>query len=403
MANTFAYKVRDSKGNLLKGQIDGDGVTMVATKLRQMGYVVIELKEKSLAQKEINLPFSNRVKSKDLTIFSRQFATMINAGLSLTRCLNILAEQTESKALKKVIASVLEDVERGKALSDAMAKHTSTFPPIFINLVRAGETGGVLDVVLMRVADHFEKEASIKSKIKSAMAYPAAMFTFSMAITFVLITFIVPLFVAMFEDMGGNLPLPTKVLLTLSNFIRSSWFIIIPVIIAAIYLLRVYSKTEKGRENIDNLKLHLPIAGVLVRKMSISRFTRTFGTLLSSGVPILVALDIVAESAGNAIVSAAVKRTRISIKEGETIAKPLAEDKVFPPMVVQMIAIGEETGALDSMLSKIADFYDEEVSNMVDALTSIIEPLMIIVMGLIIGGIIVALYMPMFQIITLIK
>ncbi|MBS3908303.1 MAG: type II secretion system F family protein [Actinobacteria bacterium] len=403
MANTFAYKVRDSKGNLLKGQIDGDGVTMVATKLRQMGYVVIELKEKGLAQKEINLPFSNRVKPKDLTIFSRQFATMINAGLSLTRCLNILAEQTESKALKKVIASVLEDVERGKALSDAMAKHTSAFPPIFINLVRAGETGGVLDEVLLRVADHFEKEASIKSKIKSAMAYPAAMFTFSMVITFVLITFIVPLFVAMFEDMGGNLPLPTKVLLTLSNFIRSSWFILIPAVIAAIYFLRVYSKTEKGRENIDNLKLRLPIAGVLVRKMSISRFTRTFGTLLSSGVPILVALDIVAESSGNAIVSAAVKRTRVSIKEGETIAKPLAADKVFPPMVVQMIAIGEETGALDSMLSKIADFYDEEVSNMVDALTSIIEPLMIIVMGLIIGGIIVALYMPMFQIITLIK
>ena len=403
MASTFAYKVKDSKGNLLKGQIEGDGVTMVATKLRQMGYVVIELKEKSLAQKEINLPLSNRVKSKDLTIFSRQFATMINAGLSLTRCLNILAEQTESKALKKVIASVLEDVERGKALSDAMAKHPTAFPSIFINLVRAGETGGVLDVVLMRVADHFEKEASIKSKIKSAMAYPSAMFTFSMAITFVLITFIVPLFVAMFENMGGNLPLPTKVLLTLSNFIRSSWFIIIPAVVAAIYFLRVYSKTEKGRENIDNLKLHLPVAGVLVRKMSISRFTRTFGTLLSSGVPILVALDIVAESSGNAIVSAAVKRTRISIKEGETIAKPLAADNVFPPMVVQMIAIGEETGALDSMLSKIADFYDEEVSNMVDALTSIIEPLMIIIMGLIIGGIIVALYMPMFQIITLIK
>lgn len=403
MASTFVYRVRDSRGNLLKGQIEGDGVTMVSTKLRQMGYVVIELKEKSLAQKEINLPFSNRVKGKDLTIFSRQFATMINAGLSLTRCLNILAEQTESKALKKVIASLLEDVERGKALSDAMAKHTSTFPPIFINLVRAGETGGVLDEVLLRVADHFEKEATIKSKIKAAMAYPSAMFGFSMSITFVLITFIVPIFVAMFENMGGNLPLPTKVLLTLSNFIRSSWFIMVPATIGAIYLLKVYSKTEKGRENIDNLKLHLPVAGILVRKMAISRFTRTFGTLLSSGVPILVALDIVAESSGNAIVSAAVKRTRVSIKEGETIAKPLAADKVFPPMVVQMIAIGEETGALDGMLSKIADFYDEEVSNMVDALTSIIEPLMIIVMGLIIGGIIVSLYMPMFQIISLIK
>jgi type IV pilus assembly protein PilC len=403
MSNTFAYKVKDSKGNLIKGQIDGDGLTMVANKLRQMGYVVIELKEKSLAQKEINLPFSNRVKARDLTIFSRQFATMINAGLSLTRCLNILAEQTESKPLKKIIRELLEDVERGKALSDAMVKHTSTFPPIFINMVRAGETGGVLDEVLLRIADHFEKEALIKSKIKSAMAYPMAMFSFSMLITFVLITFIVPLFVKMFDDMGGNLPLPTKVLLMLSNGIRASWFILIPASIGFIYLIRVYSKTEKGRENIDNLKLHLPIVGMLVRKMSISRFSRTFSTLLSSGVPILVALDIVADSAGNSIVAAAVRKTRASIKEGETIAKPLTGDKVFPPMVVQMIAVGEETGALDGMLSKIADFYDEEVSSMVDALTSIIEPLMIIVMGIIIGGIIVSLYMPMFQIITLIK
>jgi len=403
MSNTFVYKVRDNKGNLINGQIDGDGVTMVANKLRQMGYIVIELKEKSLGQKEITLPFSNKVKPKDLTIFSRQFATMINAGLSLTKCLAILAEQTESKPLRKVVGEVLQDVERGKALSDSMAKHTSIFPPIFINLVRAGETGGVLDEVLLRVADHFEKEASIKAKIKSAMAYPTAMFGFSMLITFVLITFIVPLFVQMFEDMGGDLPLPTQVLLVLSNFMRSSWFILIPLLIGMVYLFKLYIKTEKGRANFDNLKLRLPILGNLVRKMSISRFSRTFSTLLSSGVPILVALDIVADSSGNAVVASAVKRTRASIREGETIAKPLIGDKVFPPMVVQMIAVGEETGALDSMLSKIADFYDEEVSSMVDALTSIIEPLMIIVMGVIIGGIIVALYMPMFQIITLIN
>lgn len=403
MANTFVYKVKDVKGNLISGHIEGDGLTMVASKLRQMGYVVIDLKEKSLAQKEINLPFSNKVKTKDLTVFSRQFATMINAGLSLTKCLGILAEQTESKPLKKVIADILQDVERGKALSDAMAKHTAVFPSIFINMVKAGETGGVLDEVLLRVAEHFEKEASIKSKIKSAMAYPAAMFSFSMAITFVLITFIVPLFVEMFQDMGGALPLPTKVMLALSNFIRSAWFIIIPAGIGMGYLIKLYSKTEKGRTNIDNAKLHLPVFGTLVRKMSISRFSRTFSTLLSSGVPILIALDIVADSSGNAIVALAVKKTRASIREGETIAKPLAGDKVFPPMVVQMISVGEETGALDGMLSKIADFYDEEVSNTVDALTSIIEPLMIIVMGVIIGGIIVSLYMPMFQIITLIN
>jgi type IV pilus assembly protein PilC len=403
MATTFMYKVRDGRGNLLNGQIDGDNMTMVANKLRQTGYLVIELKEKSLAQKDINLPFSNKVKSKDLTVFSRQFATMINAGLSLTKCLAILAEQTESKPLKVVTAEVLKDVEQGKGLSDAMAKHTKIFPPIYINMVRAGETGGVLDEVLMRVAEHFEKEASIKAKIKSAMAYPIAMFSFSMVITFVLITFIVPLFVKMFSDAGSDLPLPTKVLLGASNFIRSSWFIIIPVAVGLWYLYKFYKKTPDGKMKVDAIKLRLPIFGSLTRKMAVSKFSRTLSTLMASGVPILQALDIVAESAGNAVVAEAVKSARGSIKEGETISKPLAGSRVFPPMVVQMIAVGEETGALDTMLKKIADFYDEEVANTVDALTSILEPMMIMVMGVLIGGIIISLYMPMFQIITLIK
>jgi len=403
MPTTFTYKVRDGGGSLLNGQIDGDNLTMVANKLRQTGYIVIELKEKSLAKRDINLPFGNKVKSKDLTVFSRQFATMINAGLSLTKCLAILAEQTESKPLKAVTSEVLKDVEQGKGLSDAMAKHPKIFPPIYINLVRAGETGGVLDEVLMRVAEHFEKEASIKAKIKSAMAYPSAMFSFSMIITFVLITFIVPLFVKMFDDMGGELPLPTKILLGASNFMRSSWFIIIPALIGLRYLYKRYNNTPNGKMKIDAFKLRLPIFGALAKKMAVSRFSRTLSTLMASGVPILQALDIVADSAGNAVVTDAVKNARSSIKEGETISKPLAGSKVFPAMVVQMIAVGEETGALDTMLKKIADFYDEEVSNTVDALTSILEPMMIVVMGILIGGIIVSLYLPMFQVITLIK
>lgn len=402
MSNTFVYRVRDGRGNLLNGNLDGDSMSMVATKLRQMGYVVIEVKEKSLAQKEINLPFFNKVTQKDLTIFSRQFATMIDAGLSLTKCLAILAEQTESKPLKKVIAEVLQDVERGKSLSDSMAKHESVFPSIFTNMVRAGEAGGVLDQVLLRVAEHFEKEATIKSKIKSAMAYPVAMFAFSMLITFVLITFIVPLFVKMFQDMGGSLPLPTKILLGASSFMRNGWFIAIPSIVGIRYLVKFYGKTTVGRFKMDGIKLRLPVFGGLIKKMAISKFSRTLGTLMSSGVPILHSLDIVAVTAGNAVVADAVKKARTSIKEGETIAKPLSGSKVFPPMVVQMISVGEETGALDSMLSKIADFYDQEVSSMVDALTSIIEPLMIVVMGIIIGGIIISLYMPMFQVITLV-
>jgi len=403
VATTYVYKVKDKKGSLSTGQLEGESITMVSNKLRQMGYFVIDIKEQGLGQKEIALPFSNKVKPKDLTVFSRQFATMISAGLSLTKCLGVLAEQTASKPLKKVIEAVLQDVEQGNALSEAMAKHETVFPPIYINLVRAGEAGGILDRVLLRVAEHFEKEASIKSKIKSAMAYPVAMFTFSILITFVLITFIVPVFVNMFNDMGGTLPLPTQILLTLSNFMRKSWFILIPALFGLAYAFKVYKKTDKGRAQFDKFKLRLPIFGELSKKMAVSRFSRTLGTLMASGVPILQALDIVAESAGNAVVANAVKNSRASIKEGDTISKPLAKEPIFPPMVVQMISVGEETGALDSMLAKIADFYDEEVANMVEALTSILEPVMIVVMGLIVGGIIISLYMPMFQIITLVQ
>lgn len=403
MATTYIYKVKDKKGTLSTGQLEGESITIVSNKLRQMGYYVIDIKEQGLGQKEITLPFSNKVKSKDLTVFSRQFATMISAGLSLTKCLAVLAEQTQSKPLKKVIEAVLQDVEQGNALSEAMAKHGTVFPPIFINLVRAGEAGGILDRVLLRVAEHFEKEASIKSKIKSAMAYPVAMFTFSILITFVLITFIVPVFVNMFNDMGGTLPLPTQILLALSNFMRKSWFVLIPALFGLAYAFKVYKKTDKGRAQFDKFKLRLPIFGELVKKMAVSRFSRTLGTLMASGVPILQALDIVAESAGNTVVANAVKNSRASIKEGDMISKPLAKEPIFSPMVVQMISIGEETGALDSMLAKIADFYDEEVANMVEALTSILEPVMIVVMGLIVGGIIISLYMPMFQIITLVQ
>ncbi|MHB0975696.1 MAG: type II secretion system F family protein [Candidatus Aquicultorales bacterium] len=404
MAATYVYKVRDRQGKLIQGSLEGDSLTTIVTKLRQMGYVVVDVSERSVASKEIAIPgFSNRVKPKDLTVFSRQFATMINAGLSLTKSLAILSEQTESKALSKIVAEMLQDVEKGRALSESMVKHARTFPSIFINMVKAGEAGGVLDEVLMRVADHFESEAAIKSKIKSAMAYPTVMFMMSMLITFVLITFIVPIFVNMFSQMGGDLPLPTKLLLGLSGFMQTWWWALGISGIAFYFAFRSYKRTENGRMKVDTIKLKLPIFGKLIQKMSVGRFSRTLGTLLSSGVPILQALEIVADSSGNAVVARAVKATRGSIKEGETIAKPLTGDKVFPPMVVQMIAVGEETGALDTMLDKIADFYDQEVSTAVETLTSIIEPILIVVMGMLIGGIIVSLYLPMFNIITLIK
>lgn len=404
MAATFVYRVRDKQGKVISGSLEGDSLTTVATKLRQMGYVVIDVSEKSLASRDIVIPgFSNRVKLKDLTIFSRQFATMINSGLSLTKALAILAAQTENKALAKIIGEILQDVEKGRSLSESMLKHSSIFPNIFINMVKAGEAGGVLDEVLMRVADHFENETAIRSKIKSAMAYPTAMFGLSLALTFVMITFIVPVFANMFSQMGGTLPLPTQILVNLSAFMQGYWWLILLVVVGAWFAFRSYKKTEKGRMNVDIVKLRIPIFGKLIRKMAIGRFSRTFGTLLSSGVPILQALDIVADSAGNAVVARAVKATRASIKEGEAIAKPLMSDKVFPPMVVQMIAVGEETGALDTMLSKIADFYDREVATSVDTLTSVLEPLLIVFMGGMIGSVIVSLYLPMFQIITLIK
>lgn len=389
---------------MISGSLEGDSMTAVVTKLRQMGYVVVDVSEKSLTSKELTIPgLSNRIKSKDLTIFSRQFATMINAGLSLTKSLAILAEQTESKALRKIVGEILQDVEKGRALSEALIKNARVFPSIFINMVKAGEAGGVLDEVLLRVADHFESEAAIKSKIKSAMAYPTVMFGMSMLITFVLITFIVPIFAKMFTEMGGSLPAPTAFLLALSAFMQRFWWLMFILGIGAYLAFRSYKRTEKGRTNVDNIKLKLPIFGKLTQKMSIGRFSRTLGTLLTSGVPILQALDIVADSAGNAIVARAVKATRASIKEGETIAKPLTGEKVFPPMVVQMIAVGEETGALDTMLSKIADFYDAEVTTTVETLTSVLEPVLIVSMGLIIGGVLISLYMPMFSIISLIK
>lgn len=387
---------------MISGTLEGDSLTTVSTKLRQMGYTVLNIKAKSELL-SLELSFGSRVKPKDLTVFSRQFATMINSGLSLTKCLSILAEQTESSGLSKIVAELQHDVEGGQALSEAMVKHGKVFPAIFINMVRAGETGGVLDEVLLRVAEHFEKEANLKSRVKSAMAYPMAMFSFSILIVFIMITFVVPIFVKMFQDLGGALPLPTMILVKMSEAIRGFWWLILIILVGILYGYRAFASTPMGRLQIDKIKLKLPIFGLLTRKLAVARFTRTLGTLISSGVPILQALDIVGDTAGNSVVSRAVKNTRASIKEGETIARPLSESEVFPPMVVQMIAVGEETGALDSMLNKIADFYDEEVSSTVEALTSMIEPIMIVFMGMMIGGIIISLYLPMFKVITLIK
>lgn len=399
---TFKYTVRDKNGKVTSGRLEGESREAVAARLRQ-SYIVLDLSEDRFAQLN-KIQFGSSVKLKDVTIFARQFATMINAGLSLTKCLSILASQSESKELREVIAQLGRDVEAGQSLSEAMAHHPKVFPPIFINMVRAGETGGVLDEVLLRVAEHFEQDMALRARIKSAMTYPITMGVLVLLVLVAMMTFVVPTFQQMFADMGGELPLPTQILVAVSNGVRG-WpgLVTVLAVVAAAVSFRRWKVTVNGKYTWDATKLRMPIVGGLVRKIALARFTRTFGTLVSAGVPILSALDIVADTSGNEVVARAVKNVRAAIKEGETIAKPLSEAPVFPSMAVQMIAVGEETGALDAMLNKIAEFYEEEVATAVDGLTSLIEPLMMASLGLIVGGIIVALYMPMFQVITLVK
>lgn len=403
MAATYVYRVRDKSGKIISGAIEAESQSAVTNKLRQMGYIVLEISEKREAF-SISLPGrKKKVKLKDLTVFSRQFATMINSGVSITRALAILSEQVENPTLAAVIAQVQKDVEGGLSLSEALAKQEKIFPPIFVNMARAGEAGGVLDEVLLRIADHFESEASLRARVKSAMTYPVAVFIFAITIAFIMITFIVPIFMNMFSSLGGDLPGPTKMLVALSDFIRSRWYVLFGALAAFVYGFRAFKRNPRGRFIWDNFKLKMPVLGQLTRKMAIAKFARTFSTLISSGVPILQALDIVAETAENAVVTKAIRESRASIKEGETISKPLGASGVFPPMVVQMIAIGEETGALDSMLKKIADFYDGEVSATVDSLTSLLEPVLMVFMGVMIGGIVVSLYLPMFSVISVLN
>jgi len=408
MASTFTYKVKDKQAKVLSGSLEAESQSAVAQKLRSMGYTIISIAEKTEAPtvEELFQRFQmfQRVKSKDLAVFSRQFATMINAGLAITRCLSILAEQTTNSFLAKVITDVQKDVEAGQALSTAMAKHPKAFSTMFVSMVRAGEASGVLDQILLRIADHVQADMELKGKIKSAMAYPVVMFGITIIITFVMITFLVPIFAKMFEDMGGELPMATRILITLSDTVNSVYGILLfGALVGAIFGFRAFKNTEKGRYIWDSFKLKLPVFGQLVSKVALARFSRTLGTLMASGTPILNALDIVSDTVGNAVVSKGVLAARASIKEGETIAKPLSQSKVFPPMVIQMINVGEETGALETMLVKVADFYEKEVANAVEAITSMIEPLLIVFLGVVVGGIIISLYLPMFQVVNMIQ
>lgn len=406
MATTYAYKVRDKEGRLLQGALEGDSTTLVANKLRSMGYVpvTVERQGSSAFQKELSIPgLTDRVSHKDIAVFCRQFATMIDSGLSLIRALHILGAQTESKKLGEIVEEVRQDVEKGASLSQALARHPKAFNRLFVAMVRAGETGGVLDRVLLQLADIIEKQVELKRKITSAMTYPVAVLGLVLLIVTAMLLFVVPQFETMYDDLGGTLPLPTRLLLGLSAVVTTFFPLLLLGGVAAVYLFRRWIGTESGRATWDSFKLRVPIFGKLVHKTSLTRFARTLAVLLRSGVPILEALEITSETVNNAVVSEAVKDVQEAVKRGETVHEPLATHAVFPPMVTQMLAVGEETGMVDVMLEKVADFYDQEVEATVDALTSLLEPLLIVVLGGAVGAMVVSLYLPMFQIINLVK
>jgi type IV pilus assembly protein PilC len=405
-ARTYQYSVRSQDGKVVKGKIEANDEVAVANRLRTMGLAPIAIAEVSTTgmQREISIPgFGDRITMKDLAVMSRQMATMISAGLSLLRTLTILADQTESKPLAKVLAQTRSDVETGVSLSDSLARNKDAIPPLMINMVRAGEIGGFLEQSLLSIADNYEAEVKLRAQIKSAMTYPVMVFIMAILAVIGMLLFIVPIFEQMFTDLGGALPWPTQVLVVLSGWMR--W--LAPLLLVATVVFAVWWKKHKNDEAIrskfEPALLKLPIFGALFQKVAIARFTRNFGTMLGAGVPILQALDIVGETSGNWAIERAVKDVQESVRTGQSLAGPLSKHSVFPSMVVQMVATGEDSGALEGMLKKISQFYDEEVSSTTEQLTSLIEPLMIAILGVIVGGMIVALYMPIFSIFSLVE
>ena len=398
----FIWKGRTPTGGLTSGELTADNQSKVIEALRKRNIIVTSVKEKP---REIKIPFlsGGKVKVKDLAIFTRQFSTMISAGLPLMQCLDIQAQQIEKEGFRKIVKLVMTDIEGGSTLADALRRHPATFSALYTNMVDAGEKGGILDNILARLATYLEKAEALNRKIKGAMIYPTIVISVAVIASVVLLVFVIPVFATMFKEMNATLPLPTRITIMVSNALKSSILIIVAVIVAVVILLRVYYKTDNGQKVIDTLLLRMWIMGPLIQKSSISRFARTLGTLLASGVAILDALEITAKTAGNRVVHDAVMEARKSIGGGETISAPLRTMKVFPPMVTSMIAVGEATGGLDEMLTKIADFYDAEVDAAVENLTAALEPVIIVFLGIFIGGLVISMYLPIFEIASVIK
>ena len=404
-AVSYRYKARDTAGRSREGTLEGADQQAVLARLREAGLipVSVEAEQTSGLKREITFPGrTKKVKLKDLAVFSRQFATMIASGLTLLRSLNILAEQAENPRLAEVLGKVGTAVEGGKSLSEALAEHED-FPRLYVAMVRAGETAGTLDLVLLRVADTMEKDVALRRKVKSTMTYPGVVVVLAILLTTVMLLFIVPTFVGMFESLGGTLPVPTRVLVFLSGLVRKFWFVLVFLPVGAWKGYKRARKVPRVRAGLDALKLKVPVFGPLFQKLALARFTRNLSTLLHAGVPILLALEITSDTVDNAVISRAVTDVRAAVGEGESVAKPLSQHPVFPPMVVQMVGVGEETGALDEMLRRIADFYDLEVEAATESLTAALEPIMIAVLGGIVGAMVISLYMPMFKIFDLVQ
>jgi len=405
MTTTFQYSVRDRAGKLVSGTLVAENQALVVQRLKAMGYAPLSVTASNAGlKKELTIPgFGNRVKLKELAIMARQFATMINSGLSLLRALTILREQTLSKPLANVLNEVRNDVETGNALSAALAKHPKVFPPLMINMTKAGEVGGFLDSVMLQIADNYEAEVKLRGKVKSAMTYPVVVLCIAILAVIGMLLFVVPTFSKMFKQLGGKLPLPTQILVDISHQLTVLLPVVIVLVIAFVITWSKVRFMPQVRNVVDPAKLKLPVFGGLFQKIAVSRFSRNLGTMMHAGVPILQSLDIVADTTGNVVVGRAVREVQNSIRNGESLSTPLAHHPVFPPMVVQMMTVGEDTGALDGMLKKIAQFYDQEIEATTESLAALIEPLMIAFLGGVVGTMIVALYMPIFKIFSLIS
>jgi type IV pilus assembly protein PilC len=408
MPDTYVYKARDKAGKTVEGSIEGDSSVLVANRLRQLGYTPLAISKKDQPKglkTEINIPFlANRVKLEDVSVFSRQFATMINSGLTLIRALNILTIQTESPGLKKIIAEIRQDVEGGIALAAALAKHPKAFDRLYTAMVRAGETAGNLDAVLLNLAESLEKRVTLRREIKSAMTYPVIVMCFILIILTAMLIFIVPQFQTMYKSLGGKLPLPTQILIDVSHIMVHFFVPVAAVIALTIWAIRRWiTKTVRGRRTWDSVKLKAPVFGPLVKKIALTRFAENLATLLRSGVPILESLEITKDTIGNVHYADTLSDAQVGVKGGEPIVGRLSKYDLYPPMVYHMVGVGEETGTVDTMLSKIAEFFNQEVEAMVASLTSIMEPVLIMIMGVSVGAMVISLYIPMFKIDTLIN